>query len=339
MWCPHSPPGCHLYQPHTRISLHPRGLKYHYLFSPADSSGLKPTLVFLHGFPSNANEWRHQIRFFLGRGYGVLAPDLLGYGGTDKPTDVAAYAKSLMSADIIAIMDEEGITKTKVYAVGHDWGCALISGLATFYPARFAGFAFLAVGYLAPTPDYNFEAFNASAKALVGYECFGYFYFFAEEGADKIIADHIGTFLSILYPHDSKMRLAHMAPRDKIKDWVLSRKMTPPPSYLTQDDLDVHKAELLEGGLAGPLCWYKQYTTGMVAEDDKLVPKENYVIKQPVFFAATLNDHICPPEVGLVSLKPGCPNLTIKEYHTDHWVQLAAPEQLNKDLLEWIESQ
>jgi hypothetical protein len=48
-------------------------------------------------------------------------------------------------------------------------------GLATFFPARFAGFAFLAVGYLAPTPDYNFEAFNAGVKALVGYECFGYF--------------------------------------------------------------------------------------------------------------------------------------------------------------------
>jgi hypothetical protein len=53
-------------------------------------------------------------------------------------------------------------------------GCALISGLAIFYPTRFAGFAFL--GYLAPTTDYNFEAFNAGGvKALIRYECFGYF--------------------------------------------------------------------------------------------------------------------------------------------------------------------
>ncbi|KAJ7906906.1 alpha/beta-hydrolase [Mycena leptocephala] len=291
----------------------PRGFKYHYFFSPADSSGLKPTLVFLHGFPSNAHEWRHQVGFFVQLGYGVLAPDLLGYGGTAKPTDVAAYTKSLMSANIIAIMDKEGIANTKVYAIGHDWGCALTSGLATFYPAPFAGFGFLSVGYLAPTPDYDFEAFNAGIKALVGYQCFGYCCFFAEEGADKIIANHIDAFLNILYPHD-------------------------PKTWLT-DDFDVHKAELLEGGLAGPLCWYKQYTTAMAAEDDKLVPKENYIIKQPVFFAATLNDYICRPEWGLLTLKPGCPNLTIKEYHTDHWVQLAAPEQLNKDVLEWIEGQ
>ncbi|KAJ7840987.1 alpha/beta-hydrolase [Mycena leptocephala] len=307
----------------------PRGFKYHYFFSSADSSGSKPTLVFLHGFPSNAHEWRHQVGFFVQRGYGVLAPDLLGYGGTAKPTNVAAYAKSLM---------HEGIANTKVYAIGHDWGCALTSGLATFYPTRFAGFGFLSVGHLAPTPDYDFEAFNAGIKAIVGYQCFGYWYFFAE-GADKIIANHIGAFLNILYPHDPKTWLTDMAPRDKLKNWVLSHKVTPPPSYLTQEDFDVHKAELLEGSLAGPLCWYKQYTTAMVAEDDKLVPKENYIIKQPVFFAATLNDYICRPEWGLLTLKPGCPNLTIKEYHTDHWVQLAVPEQLNKDLLEWIEGQ
>jgi pimeloyl-ACP methyl ester carboxylesterase len=99
----------------------PRGLKYHYFFSPADPSGLKPSLVFLSRFLSNAHGWRHQVRCFVERGYGVLAPDLLGYGGTDKPTDVAAYTKGLMAADIIATMDKEGVANTKVYAVGHDW--------------------------------------------------------------------------------------------------------------------------------------------------------------------------------------------------------------------------
>jgi pimeloyl-ACP methyl ester carboxylesterase len=96
-----------------------RGIKYHYFFSPAASG--KPTVLFLHGFPSNAHEcWRHQVVFFVKQGYGVLAPDLLGYGGTDKPTDVALYAKSLMSADIISIMDKENLNG-KVYAIGHDW--------------------------------------------------------------------------------------------------------------------------------------------------------------------------------------------------------------------------
>ncbi|KAJ7156541.1 Alpha/Beta hydrolase protein [Mycena crocata] len=295
----------------------PRGLKYHYFFSPATAG--KPTVLFIHGFPSNAYEcWRHQVAFFVKQGYGVLAPDLLGYGGTDKPTEVAAYAKSLMSADVIAIMDKENIN-SEVYAIGHDWGCALTSGLATFCPLRFAGFAFLALG------------------ALAGHECFGYWLWFKEDGTDKMIADHIDSFMSVMYPHDPKAWLTEMAPRDKLKQRVLSDKVTPPPSYLTDDDLKRLKAELLRGGFAGPLCWYKQYATGVVAEDDKLAPKDNYIIKQPVFFAATHEDYICVPKVALITMKDVCPNLTVRDYQTDHWVQLAAPDKVNKDLLEWIE--
>lgn len=95
----------------------PRGIKYAYFFIPAKPG--KPNLVFLHGFPSSAYDWRHQVAFFVNQGFGVLAPDLLGYGGTDKPTETAFYARSLMSADIISIMDKEDIN-TKVYAIGHD---------------------------------------------------------------------------------------------------------------------------------------------------------------------------------------------------------------------------
>jgi hypothetical protein len=54
--------------------------------------------------------------------------------------------------------------------------------------------------------------------------------------------------------------------------------------------------------------------------DDRLlvVPKENYVIKQPVFFAATHEDYICVPKVALVTMKDVCPNLTVRDYQTDH---------------------
>jgi soluble epoxide hydrolase/lipid-phosphate phosphatase len=53
-------------------------------------------------------------------------------------------------------------------------GCALASGLATFYPSRFAGFAFLALGYLAPNPTFEIEPFYAAFAAIAGHECFGY---------------------------------------------------------------------------------------------------------------------------------------------------------------------
>ncbi|KAJ6474022.1 alpha/beta-hydrolase [Mycena vitilis] len=316
-----------------------RGINYHYFFSPA--AGDKPTILFLHGFPSNAyGSWHHQVSFFVQRGYGVIAPDLLGYGDTDKPTDVALYTKSLMAGDIISILDrDEEDIKGKVYGIGHDWGgCALTSGLATLYPSRFTGFAFLAAGYHPPNPQFELESFYRAYDALAGHECLGYYHFFGADGADKIIADHMDAFLSIMYPEKPENWLTDMAPRGKIEEWIVGGKITPPPAYLTQDDFDREKAELLKGGMAGPLCWYKQYTTGAVAQDHQLVPKENYILKQPVFFAAAHEDYICPPQVALDGMRKWCPNLTVRDYQTDHWVQLAAPDQVNTDLLQWIEN-
>ena len=98
-----------------------RGIKYHYYFSPA--VGAKPTLLFCHGFPSLAIDWRYVVPYFKEKGYGIIAPDMLGYGDTDKPTDPALYIPSAISKDLIDIVDAEGLSS--VIAIGHDW-CALL---------------------------------------------------------------------------------------------------------------------------------------------------------------------------------------------------------------------
>ncbi|KAJ7671966.1 hypothetical protein B0H14DRAFT_3538003 [Mycena olivaceomarginata] len=85
------------------------------------------------------------------------------------------------------------------------------------------------------------------------------FQLFTEDDADKIIADHMVAFLSIVYPQKSETWLTDMAPLGKLKAWIQSNTVTPPPSYLTQDEFDRQKTELLEGGMAGPLSWYKQF--------------------------------------------------------------------------------
>ena len=78
----------------------------------------KPTLLFLHGFPSSAFDWRRQFGYFTSRGYGVLAPDLLGFGGTDKPLDPAAYTLKKQVAEQIELLDCVGVGT--VVSIGHD---------------------------------------------------------------------------------------------------------------------------------------------------------------------------------------------------------------------------
>ena len=94
-----------------------RGLHYNYYASPAQSGS--PTLFFCHGFPGTARDWRYIVPFFKEKGYGIIAPDMIGYGGTDKPADPTQYVSSLVTRDLVDIMDAEHVDKA--IAIGHDW--------------------------------------------------------------------------------------------------------------------------------------------------------------------------------------------------------------------------
>ena len=94
------------------------GHTYHTFVSPPANAS-QPTILFVHGFPSTANDWRNQVPFFVKAGYGVIAPDMIGYGETDKPTDPALYVSSKVGRDLVDILDAEGVEKAVF--VGHDW--------------------------------------------------------------------------------------------------------------------------------------------------------------------------------------------------------------------------
>lgn len=94
-----------------------KGVVYHYFVSPPE--GAMPTLLFCHGWPSTSFDWRFQVTFFIERGYGVIAPDMLGYGGTHAPTDLDEYRARNYCEQLVGLLDLEGIGKA--VAVGHDW--------------------------------------------------------------------------------------------------------------------------------------------------------------------------------------------------------------------------
>ena len=54
--------------------------------------------LLLHGFPELAFSWRYQIPILVEHGYRVWAPDLRGYGGTDKPMGIENYAIEISDA-------------------------------------------------------------------------------------------------------------------------------------------------------------------------------------------------------------------------------------------------
>src|SRR4051794_41932038 len=54
-------------------------------------AGKGPPVVLLHGFPELWYSWRHQLRDLAGAGFHAIAPDMRGYGGTDRPGRRAGY--------------------------------------------------------------------------------------------------------------------------------------------------------------------------------------------------------------------------------------------------------
>jgi soluble epoxide hydrolase/lipid-phosphate phosphatase len=100
-----------------------RSLNYHYFYQPGVAR--LQTLLFLHGFPSTSYDWHHQVTFFRERGFGVLVPDMLGYGGTAKPEEAEAYVPSLVTQDLVDLLDAEDIKR--VVVVAHDWCVGLFS--------------------------------------------------------------------------------------------------------------------------------------------------------------------------------------------------------------------
>jgi pimeloyl-ACP methyl ester carboxylesterase len=94
-------------------------------------AGVGPPLVLLHGWPQHWWCWRRLLPE-LARDHRVLAPDLRGFGWSDAPP--GDYTKATFAADVLALLDFEGIDRAKV--IGHDWGGYAAFLLALEHPER-----------------------------------------------------------------------------------------------------------------------------------------------------------------------------------------------------------
>lgn len=89
-------------------------------------------VVLLHGFPELSYSWRHQVEALAAAGYHAVAPDLRGYGRSDRPSGVDAYLAPKLVGDIAGLIRALG--HESAHVVGHDWGGGLAWGLAGNMP-------------------------------------------------------------------------------------------------------------------------------------------------------------------------------------------------------------
>jgi haloacetate dehalogenase len=96
--------------------------------------GAGPPLLLIHGAPQSAIMWQ-DVALGLAKQFTVIAPDLRGYGRSDKPAHggpAGDYSKRRMAADMIAVMTALG--HARFFLAGHDRGARVARRLAKDHP-------------------------------------------------------------------------------------------------------------------------------------------------------------------------------------------------------------
>jgi len=108
------------------------GLRMHYVDEgPRDAS---PVLL-LHGEPSWSFLYRHMISHLVEAGHRAVAPDLIGFGKSDKPTQQSDYSVARHVRWLQSLIDHLGLEDITLF--GQDWGSSLGLRLAAANEERF----------------------------------------------------------------------------------------------------------------------------------------------------------------------------------------------------------
>ena len=122
-------------------------------------------MLFCHGFPETWYSWRHQLPALAEAGFRAVAPDMRGYGQSDRPEAIDEYTLLHLVGDMVGLLDALGVDQAAI--AGHDWGAPVAWHAALMRPDRFRAVVGLSVPYrprgsIAPTtvmpqnPDASF---------------------------------------------------------------------------------------------------------------------------------------------------------------------------------------
>jgi len=161
-------------------------------------TGEGPPVVFVHGEPTWSFLWRKVIPPVRDAGYRVLAPDLPGFGRSDKPTDIGWYTYDRHSDSFVALLDDLDLRDATI--VVHDWGGPIGLCAAVERPERIARMVVLDTGLFTGRQPMNdawmtFRAFverteDLPVGLLVRRAC-------ARDPGDEVIAAYDAPFPTV----------------------------------------------------------------------------------------------------------------------------------------------
>ena len=296
--------------------------------------GRGPLVLLLHGWPESWYSWRHQLPALAAAGFHAVAPDMRGFGGTDKPAAVGDYDIHHLTADVLGLIDALG-ERTAV-VVGHDWGAIVAWHCLLLHPDRFTALAALSVPYGGRLP----ESLITTLERTHG-DNFFYILYFQEPGvAEREFDADPRAILSRLYasPDTPREAPAVTDPKRAAGGWI-PRLGAPKglPPWLTPADLDYVVGEFAAAGFRGGINYYRNFTRNW-----ETTPQLAGVrIAQPVLFVAGEKDGVIRgASAEQLTALMGKAVTDLRGVHVfpgaGHWVQQERPAETNAALVEFL---
>ena len=300
-------------------------------------AGKGPLVVLVHGWPESWYSWRHQIKTLADAGYRVAAPDVRGYGGSDKPQAIEAYSIKELAADIAGLI--EGLGEKQAILIGHDWGAPIVWNTSLFFPDKVRAVAGLSVPHTGRGPAPRIQLFRNIYK-----DRFFYQIYFQDVGvAEKELEADVPASLRKIYYWISGEGVKAMTNAPKVKtgpDAKLLDGLSDPdplPAWLTPADIDYYAGEFARSGFRGPLNRYRTSEIDFTQQAEIADRR----IEQPAAFIAGSLDPVLAfiPGVDLIAvMREKVADLRLVRIidGAGHWVQQERPVEVNTALLEFL---
>jgi len=262
-------------------------------------------LLCLHGFPELGFSWRHQLPRLAALGYRVWAPDLRGYGRTDRPQGLEHYAIERLVEDVAGLIDASGAQQTTLLA--HDWG-ALIAWQFAAWRTRDLERLVILNG---PPPGAGRDRPSVFSRQF--WRMMYVFFFQIPWLPERLLAARDYQFIEAAFRGGPSAQ----------------------PERFSADVIRVYKQAAAEpGALTAMLNYYRAMLRGGGLQ--RMVARDFPVIEVPTLLIWGERDPILPPEI-IKDAGRWVSELSVRLIpDAGHWVQQEAPEIVNSILEEWL---
>ncbi|KAF2714805.1 alpha/beta-hydrolase [Pleomassaria siparia CBS 279.74] len=309
------------------------GHTYHYLLGVPPGGKFNDTVFLIHGWPDLSLGWRYQIPMLLDLGFRVVAPDLMGFGGTDAPkvppNDINVYGLKRASDNIAELAKIVGADR--IILGGHDWGGMVVWRCAQWHPELVSHVFSVCTPYLPPRKEY----FSAELLVKGPLPQFQYQIQLASGDVEKSVKDEesIRQFLKGLFGGQGPNGETCFDPYQGLIAENLP--LIGDSRLLNGDVLDYYVKEYARHGIHSTLNWYRTRKANW-EEDLALLDKQTISI--PALYVEATYDTVLTPEMSK-GMEAFVPNLTRGDVPATHWALTQKPEEVNAIVSKWLADQ